>query len=256
MAFASVSTSPRLVPIDALRGVAMLWMTVFHFCFDLDYFRWWEQDFLHDPRWVWQRTAIVSLFIFCAGISQAVAHQQGLGWPRFWRRWWQIVACAGLVTLGSWLMFPRSFIYFGILHGVALMLLVARLTAGWGTWLWPLGLAAVLAPMAVQALLLGGLSQWVPLLDARTFNWLGLVTRKPFTEDYVPLLPWLGVMWWGLASGDWLLRCRHHWLTISLPRYATPLVEMGRWSLSYYMLHQPVMIGAMTAVAWWLAHAK
>ncbi len=256
MAFESSSASPRLVSIDALRGVAMLWMTVFHFCFDLDYFGWWEQDFLHDPRWTLQRTAIVSLFVFCAGLSQAVAQQQSLGWSRFWKRWWQVVACAALVTLGSWLMFPRSFIYFGILHGMALMLLVARLTAGWGFWLWPLGLAAVLAPMAAQALLMGGLSQWAPLLDSRTFNWLGLVTRKPFTEDYVPLLPWLGVMWWGLASGNWLLRCRRHWLTFPVPRYAMSLVVMGRWSLSYYMLHQPAMIGAMTAVAWWLAQAK
>ena len=25
---------------------------------------------------------------------------------------------------------------------------------------------------------------------------------------------------------------------------------LGRWSLSYYMLHQPVMIGLLMAVAW------
>jgi len=31
-------------------------------------------------------------------------------------------------------------------------------------------------------------------------NWLGLITRKLVTEDYVPLLPWLGVMWWGVAG--------------------------------------------------------
>ena len=47
-------------------------------------------------------------------------------------------------------MFPRSWIYFGVLHGIALMLIVARLQRRWGRWLWPLGLAAI-AAAAVRA---------------------------------------------------------------------------------------------------------
>jgi peptidoglycan/LPS O-acetylase OafA/YrhL len=27
-------------------------------------------------------------------------------------------------------------------------------------------------------------------------------------------------------------------------------VGLGRWSLSFYMLHQPVMIGGLMAVSW------
>ena len=252
MASASISPKARLASIDALRGVAMLWMTFFHFCFDLNYFGWWPQDFLNDPRWTLQRTAIVSLFLFCAGLGQAVAHEQGLGWPRFWRRWGQIVLCAGLVSLASWWMFPRSFIYFGVLHGMAVMLLIARVTAGWALWLWPMGLLALLAPHAGNILLSGTFSQWASVFDSRTLNWLGLITQKPVTEDYVPVLPWLGVLWWGLAAGHWLLRHKRRWLTPALPRAAAPLVFLGRWSLSYYMLHQPVMLGAMAVVAWWL----
>jgi uncharacterized membrane protein len=30
------------------------------------------------------------------------------------------------------LMFPKTFIYFGVLHGMAVMLIIVRLTAGWG----------------------------------------------------------------------------------------------------------------------------
>ena len=69
--------SPRLDRIDALRAVAMLWMTAYHFAFDLDHFRLFEQDFHRDPFWTWQRTAIVSLFLFTAGLSQSVALAQG-----------------------------------------------------------------------------------------------------------------------------------------------------------------------------------
>lgn len=249
----SASHLQRYAAIDALRGLAMVWMTVFHFCFDLSYFGWWPQNFLGDPFWTWQRTAIVTLFLLCAGLGQAVAQAHGIGWRRFSRRWLQVLAAAMLVSFGSWLMFPHSFIYFGVLHGMAVMLLLARLTAGWGRWLWPAGVLALLLPWLAQELLGGPLAHWAALMDGRALNWLGLISRKPFTEDYVPVLPWLGVMWWGLAAGQWLVAQRPRWLTAPVPRAARPLARLGRWSLSYYLLHQPVMLGALTALAWLIA---
>jgi uncharacterized membrane protein len=226
----------RFDRLDALRGLAIVWMALFHFGFDLNHFGLVpKQNFYTDPLWTLQRACIVSLFLFCAGLGQSVAHDQGQGWPRFWKRWAQVAGCALLVTAGSYLMFPRSFITFGVLHGMALMLILTRLSAAWGGWLWPLGAAAITLPRLVAE----------PFFDGRWINWLGLVTHKPITEDYVPLLPWLGVMWWGLASGRWLLAHRRSWLTGSLPRSLAPLAGLGRWSLSFYMLHQPVLIGAL-----------
>lgn len=228
----------------------MVWMTVFHFCFDLSHLGLWPQNFRADPFWTVQRTGIVSMFLFCAGLGQAIALQQGQGWARFGRRWGQIVGCALLVTLGSFVMFPRSFIHFGVLHGMAVMLLVVRCTAGWGRWLWPAGLAAMVLPAVAQHLLMGIWSTAAPWFNGRALNWLGLIARKPFTEDYVPVLPWLGVLWWGLACGQWLLANRAGWLQWTVPLGLKPLVALGRWSLSYYMLHQPVMIGLLMAVIW------
>ena len=242
--------SQRFDRLDALRGLAMVWMTVFHFCFDLNHFRFISQDFYRDPFWTWQRTAIVSLFLFCAGLGQAVAHSQALSWPRFWRRWSQVALAALLVTVGSYLVFPQSFIYFGVLHGIALMLLVVRFSAGWGVWLWPLGALALALPWLLPPWLHS--MGWAELFNARTLNWLGVVTRKPVTEDYVPLLPWLGVLWWGMAAGQWLMAARPRWLTGSLNAPGRALAVLGRWSLSYYLLHQPVMMGLLTAAVWLL----
>jgi peptidoglycan/LPS O-acetylase OafA/YrhL len=39
-------------------------------------------------------------------------------------------------------------------------------------------------------------------------------------------------------------------LSARLPAALKPLALLGRWSLTYYMLHQPVMIGVLMAVAW------
>ncbi len=239
---------PRLNAIDLLRGLAMLWMTGFHFCFDLNHAGFLQQNFYSDPFWTWQRNAIVSLFLLCAGVSQAVAMQQGQSWARFARRWCQIALCALLVSLGSWWMFPQSFIYFGVLHGIAVMLIIVRLTAAWGAWLWLLGGLAIatkfIAAYAHSAGFAGA------FLNEKTWSVLGLFSVKPITEDYVPLVPWLGVVWLGLALGQWLLAQRPQWLQLALPAAAQPIVWLGRWSLSYYMLHQSVLIGLLSAYVW------
>ncbi len=226
-------SAERLDRLDALRGLAIVWMAIFHFSFDLNHFGWIHQDFYRDPVWTWQRTCSVSLFLFCAGGGQAFGVLAGQSARRFWRRWAQVAGCAVLVSLGSWFMFPQSWISFGVLHGIAVMLLLLRL----GLARWP---AAVLLALAALALAAPRLVQ-SPLFDTRWTNWLGLVTHKPITEDYVPVLPWLGVMLLGfVVTRAWPQR----WAG-GAPR---PLVVLGRWSLSFYMLHQPVLIGGLLAV--------
>jgi uncharacterized membrane protein len=241
-------SSPRYAAVDILRGFAMVWMTLFHFSFDLQHAGYLQTDFYADPFWTLQRMAIVTLFVFCAGLGQAIAVQQGQSWGRFWKRWWQIALCALLVTAGSLFMFPGSYIYFGILHGMALMLLVVRLAAGAGRLLWLLAALSLALPWLATPL--HAAYPGLDFLNANAFNWLGLISRKPITEDYAPLFPWLGVMCCGLASGQWVLR--HH--AAALERMGVTLMRasplrvlalMGRWSLGYYMLHQPLLIGAL-----------
>jgi len=237
----------RYDPIDALRGVAIAWMTAYHFAFDLNHFGWIRQDFYQDPVWTWQRTAIVSLFLFCAGLGQAVAVQQEQSWARFWKRWAQVAGCALLVTAASWFMFPKSYIYFGVLHGIAVMLIIVRLTAGWGRWLWLAGALAIASKFAAE--LLHANLPALEFLNQPAWNWIGWISRKPITEDYVPVLPWLGVMWWGVAAGQWLLARQRPVLSSRIPKPGAALAWMGRWSLSWYMLHQPLLIGMLMLVS-------
>jgi uncharacterized membrane protein len=229
--------SARFDRLDALRGAAIVWMALFHFAFDLNHFGLLSppQNFYRDPVWTVQRAVIVTLFMATAGLSLAVAQDAGQPAARFWRRWMQIAACALLVSAGSALMFPRSVITFGVLHGFAVMLVLGRLAAPLRRWLWPLGALLVVLPHIVQH----------PFFDSRWTNWVGLVTRKPVTEDYAPLLPWLGVVLLGLAAGQWLLAQRRGILAGPLTRALRPLAALGRWPLTFYMLHQPVLIGAI-----------
>ena len=212
-------------------------MAAFHFAFNLAHFRLIEANFYVDPLWTTQRTLILSGFLFWAGLSQALAHEAGQSAPRFWRRWAQVAGAAVLVSLGSALMFPNSWISFGVLHAFAFLLPLLR----WGLGRWP---TWCLVALAAGAWALPG---WVqhPVFDTRWTNWVGLVTHKPITEDFVPLLPWLGVVLLGLVAGQTCLRRSRGLLQGPVPGALRPLAGLGRWSLSYYMLHQPVLIGSL-----------
>ena len=74
------------------------------------------------------------------------------------------------------------------------------------------------------------------------------MTPRPATEDYVPLLPWFGVVLVGIGIGNWLTQRRltaMQRMSRDSPRW---LIWLGRHSLLVYMVHQPIMIAAL-----WLA---
>jgi uncharacterized membrane protein len=56
-------------------------------------------------------------------------------------------------------------------------------------------------------------------------------------------------MWWGMAAGQWVLRTQAAMLGRPIPKPIAPLAALGRWSLSFYVAHQPIMIGLLMLVA-------
>ena len=239
----------RFDRLDAWRGLAIVWMACFHFSFDLNLHRLLHpyQFFTADPFWTGQRFCIVSMFLLGAGASQAVAVDAGQTWRRFWRRWAQVAGCAVLVSLATLPMFPQSWISFGVLHGMATMLVVLRAL---GTRLPPARVGR--SPLAFGALALAAALAWMlphwvqdPVFDSRWGWWTGLVTHLPFTEDYVPIFPWLGMMLAGYLAASLLLARAPRALGGPVPAAVRPLSVLGRWSLSFYMIHQPLLIGAL-----------
>jgi uncharacterized membrane protein len=229
-------TAPRFDWPDAIRGLAVLLMMVFHFCFDLSDFGYARFDFYRDPFWLDARVFIVTLFVGVSGVSLALASRNGINWQRFWRREAVLVGCAALISAGTYAFLPQAWIFFGILHFMALgaVLAVPFLRLGTSNLLLGVGLIA--------------LGAWVshPLFDAPALQWLGLMTHKPVTEDYAPLLPWFGVLLVGVFLGrQWLQQA---WFAYPLQRYRVfrPLLWLGRHSLLVYMLHQPVFILVLT----------
>jgi uncharacterized membrane protein len=243
--------SGRLDLVDAARGFAITMMIAYHFCFDLTYFGWAGWRMLDDPAWIAWRNTIVTAFLFLVGVSLALRddreRRNGEGWfaRAFVSRWSQIAGAAVLVTAGSSMLFPDRFIYFGVLHFVAIALWLCR--------------RAPRRP--VLALALGGIAlvAGATLADAnfdpRYVDWIGFATGKPPTEDYVPLFPWLGVTLIGCGLGGlWTRRGMRLAPRIAGIGNALPpalrrtWAVMGRFSLTIYLVHQPLLMGAMELI--------
>lgn len=209
-------------------------MVVYHFCFDLAWFGFADFDFYDSPAWNAFRTLIMSLFLGLVGFSLWLAQGKRIVWHTVAQRTLLIAANAALVSAITWWQFGERFIYFGILHFITLASLLGLLFL---RFYW-LNLV-----LAIGVLVLAGYQH--PWFDPRAVNWIGFMTYKPSTEDYVPLVPWFGVVLTGLFLAQWLTRTgklsaqkEPAWVS-----RAGPLLLAGRHSLLIYMLHQPILVG-------------
>ena len=224
----------RLPAIDNLRGLAIIAMVAYHLCFDLRHFGFITADFYRDPFWLHARTTILSSFLFIAGMCLVLAQAHAVGRSRFWRQVVRVAAGATLVSIASYLVFPQRYIWFGVLHAIAVLLVLLRPLVN-RPWL-----ALVLG---IAGIVVG--NYWTsPWFDNRAWGWVGFMTAKPATEDYVPLFPWAGVMLVGMAAAGALRRNDFHGLS-PLAKLPDILGAMGRHSLAIYLIHQPLLFGLL-----------
>jgi uncharacterized membrane protein len=137
--------------------------------------------------------------------------------------------------VGSFFIFPRTFITFGILHCIAVASILT----------WPLVRFPIVALLVGIGVIAVGTQVQLAVFDAPWLNWVGLMTHKPATEDYVPLFPWLGVVCIGIAAGAWLDAREFRPLQGIARRAPAWLNWLGRHSLLVYMVHQPLLIGVL-----------
>jgi uncharacterized membrane protein len=233
------SAAGRLALIDVARGAAIVQMIAYHFCYDLNHFDWIRVDMNRDPGWIAWRTAIVSQFLFLVGVSAALRARSGAA-AVHWRRWHQIVACAALVSAASAALFGARWIWFGVLHFVALAQLVLPRMARWGAANLVLGAAILALGLALQ----------LPFFASDALSWIGFSPVKPATEDFVPVFPWLGVVLIGVGTASaW----PHFLRAPARPRFEGAVWRvpalLGRWPLTAYMVHQPLLFGALELLA-------
>ena len=231
--------STRYLSVDILRGVAIVMMIAFHFTYDLNYFHFVTADFYHDPFWLNFRTLILSLFLVLVGFSLQLAAAHKLNYRRHLRRLALLIGAAVAVTVGSFLIFPDMVILFGVLHFIALASVLGLLFLRFYWINLLLGVGVVVLDLWFQ-------HAW---FNQPAWHWIGLMTHKPTTLDYVPLLPWFGVVLVGMFLARLALKYELLSTTNRGGNSLTLLLALsGRHSLFIYIIHQPLFFGILYLV--------
>lgn len=233
----------RIAHLDIARSLALLAMAAYHLSYDLRSFGLYSPGPAESVALYWAARVIAGSFLAMAGLSLWLAHGAAFRARAFWWRWGQIAAGAVAVSAGTYAMLGPYFVFFGILHAMALFSLMGLLFLRAPVWA-TLGVAgAVLALPYV----------WHPaLMDAPALRFLGLHSTPVFTVDFEPVFPWFAPFLLGIALGRWGAR-RGLWAHLAarpVGRAARAFGWPGRHSLILYLLHQPILIGLITAVLW------
>ena len=235
--------SRRVDAIDCARGAALIGMGAYHFSWDLADFHLVSPMLPFTPPMRLLSHVVASAFLLAAGVSLALAHRKGFNAPAFWKRIAIVAGAAALVTAGSALFAPGQAIFFGILHCIVAASLIGALFLSAPA---PVTLAAgalmILAPLFLHS----------TLFDPPWLMWLGLSDALPNTLDWRPLMPWAGVVLFGLGATRLRammarLTSPGRWRAASAPSRA--LCYAGRHSLPIYLIHQPILIGALAGLA-------
>ena len=233
---------PRRHALDIARGLAVAAMVVYHFAWDLRLYSLIPIDVVSDPGWRLFARAIAASFLSLVGYSLVLAHGGGLRVRAFLKRLGVIASAALVITVVTWFTFPDSYIFFGILHGVALSSVLALPFLRAPPWV-----AAIAAAFCFAAPFL--FTQ--PFLDAPWLAWLGLGSSDPVTNDYIPIFPWFGFVLLGLAGARLWDGLAGRTTSSSSPSspLARSLAWSGRHSLAVYLIHQPLLLGALFPLA-------
>lgn len=230
----------RLVSLDLYRGVGVILMVLFHLSYDLHYFGFSPIDTTRHLFWVSFRVVIVAIFMSAVGMSLTLVYSRGFALQKYLRRIGYLALAAGLVTAVTYVVFPYSWVYFGVLH----MILVAAILGPFFV-----KLPRLSAFLGVGLILLYVLGYRMTPLFELLQPLLHLPRRH--TEDLAPFIPWFGAVLLGITM-------MHYRLMERLSPQETPTVKkitfLGRHSLAIYLLHQPLLFGIIGGIAWLMGH--
>ena len=228
----------RIAAIDVLRGIALLAMASYHFTWDLENFGYTEPGLTAFGWWKFYARCIASTFLVLVGVSLFLAHGRQIRWPGFWKRFAMVAAAAAAISAVTYFVTPDGFIFFGILHQIALASLLGLAF---------LRLPALLTTIVAAAVIAAPYYLRSEFFDHPALWWVGLSATNPRSNDYVPLFPWFGAVLAGivavkLASASGLLARLGTWMP---GRWSKPLTFIGRHSLAFYLIHQPLLFGSV-----------
>jgi uncharacterized membrane protein len=205
------SLTGRIEAIDALRGFCIILVVAYHFGYTFVARGIIPRGALYNPLLNILQPLFAGVFIVLAGVSSRFSRSN-------FKRGLLVLGCAGLVTAFSHI--AGTPIWFGILHLIAACILLYAL-------LDKLRLTIPAVLLAAFLLLLHNITKWPVLPSA----------------DYFPIVPWGFLFFSGVWLGGPILNGAFpQWFYAArIPVFPA----IGRRTLPIYLLHQPVLYGAL-----------
>ena len=229
----------RNITLDLIRTLAIVLMVVFHFIYDLRFFSYLTWDIPDGNGWLHFRWLIVSLFFLCLGISLTFTHKNKFRLKKFISRFSQIAACACIISIASYLAIPDNWIFFGVLHFLAFSSLIV------------VGLVRFPVLCLLIAIAIFAFASLQILPSRWPFNVL-FYDLPHYTNDYVAIFPWLGMVFFGVPLAHWYLLNNDPLKPLLMDRSAR-IQKLALWpgqhSLSIYVIHQPLLMSGFYLIS-------
>ncbi len=226
----------RLPLLDVIRGIAIIMMIVFHFAWNLQVFGFVSRDTLMTPGWSALGDVTLFLFLSISGFCMIWFWRDRFTWQGVKRRFIKVGLAALAVTIVTLIIYPNAFVYFGVLHHIALGSVLLAVFRKLSTF-----------HLVAAALLFGLAPMW---FASSFFNppfwwWTGLNVYKAGSQDYVPLAPYYWMMLAGAVAAKTAPRKRTTAILSKDLAPLKPLAWAGRHSLAIYLIHQPILWGGV-----------
>lgn len=247
-----VEKTGRIYFMDELRGLAVFCMIFYHGFYTLGFLYHINLGAFFFRFFMPAEPVFAGLFMFISGIACNLSHSN-------LSRGLKLLALALGVTLVTWIFVPEEIITFGILHFLAVCMILTGLLKPvidrfHFSWI-PVAVCTVLY-LFTKNIELGFLGLGGPLSiplpqTLYTTNWLAPLAFHNSTfasADYFPLFPWIFVYTAGVFVGK--LAKAGKFPTFTYRSSVPPLSWLGRHALILYLAHQPVIYGVCMLFSW------
>lgn len=224
----------RITIFDTVRGFTIISMAGFHACYDLAYLYDWDMPWFTQTVFqdIW-RASISWVFLFIAGWMCTLSRNNA-------KRAAKYAAAALVVWIATTLVSVDDSVNFGIIYCMAACTAVTAVARPMlkkvpSTW----GIAICLALLAAT---------WGIPKSTYSFPylaWLGFPGPRFVSGDYYPIIPFIFMYLTGYFAARTAQRCEHPAPSWAYANPLPALASLGRHSLPFYLLHQPIILGIL-----------
>ena len=182
------------------------------------------------------------ILIFVVGVSLNLSWQKARDENRnllkkFCSRSAGLFAIAALISFATWIYPNNGWIFWGIIHFIAFSVFACHFFAKYFKLNLVLGIASILLGFYLQN-----------YSNSNIFLFIVGIPANFYTLDYFPIFPWIGVVFLGMFFSK-AVYIKKVFGKMDFIFWKIPCLKIfeaaGRNSLLIYLLHQPLLVGAI-----------